>query len=237
MAQKNYYAIARGRQTGIFRTWAEVEKQVKGYPNARYQGFGNKKEASDWLNHHGVTATSLQAPGTAQAEDVAVSAQIQVFTDGGSRNTGNHRGGHVQAGDLAAWAYLIVWPTGERHQATAGQFGATNNQMELQAFIEALTYLQKKGDHTQAITLTSDSRYLLNAIEKNWLQGWQRRHWHKAGGTLIANPEQWQKISQLLPQFTNLQLKWAKGHADNPGNIYVDRLLNQTMDQLAQQQN
>src|SRR5699024_7506355 len=121
---------------------------------------------------------------------ITISADaIQVYTDGGSRNTGNVRGGHVRQDDFAAWAYLIVLPTGQQLSDTAGEKGATNNKMELTAFAAALTKLIALGQQKAKIQLTSDSRYILDAIQKNWLAGWQRRNWRKATGEPIANPE------------------------------------------------
>ncbi len=56
-----------------------------------------------------------------------------IFTDGGCRNNGTHKGGHVQADDKAAWAYLIEYG-GQKLSASGGRFGATNNEMEMTAF-------------------------------------------------------------------------------------------------------
>lgn len=259
MSKNNFYAVAQGRQPGIYRDWPTAEQQIAGFPRARYHGFVTEAEAEQWLakmtaQFQQIAATSqknstFNQPSTQRstkpaksttksttksaAPKISLDAQaIQVYTDGGSRNTGNVRGGHVKTNDLAAWAYLILLPDGRRLADTAGDKGATNNKMELTAFASALAKLIELNQQAEKIQLTSDSRYLLDAIQKNWLAGWQRRHWRKATGEAIANPELWQQISQLLPQFSQLELIWAKGHATNQGNIYVDELLNKTMDQM-----
>ncbi|WP_125768018.1 ribonuclease H family protein [Lapidilactobacillus wuchangensis] len=248
MSKNNFYAVARGRQPGIYRDWPTAEKQIAGFPMARYHGFVTEAEAEKWLaemtaQFQGADSVAPRQksrldnqsdkPAKSAKPKIAIDARaIQVYTDGGSRNTGNVRGGHVRNNDLAAWAYLIILPAGQQINGTAGEKGATNNKMELTAFASALAKLIELNLQTAKIQLTSDSRYLLDAIQKNWLAGWQRRHWRKATGEPIANPELWQQISQLLPQFSQLQLIWAKGHAVNQGNIYVDELLNKTMDQM-----
>ncbi|MCH4057860.1 ribonuclease H family protein [Lapidilactobacillus gannanensis] len=246
MSKNNFYAVAHGRQPGIYRDWPTAEKQIAGFPKARYHGFVTEAEAQKWLAEMTVqfqrvgqiSAMKKQPinhqPVKKATPQITISADaIQVYTDGGSRNTGNVRGGHVRQDDFAAWAYLIVLPTGQQLSDTAGEKGATNNKMELTAFAAALTKLIALGQQKAKIQLTSDSRYILDAIQKNWLAGWQRRNWRKATGEPIANPELWQQISRLLPQFEQLQLIWAKGHATNQGNIFVDELLNKTMDQMA----
>lgn len=50
MAKKKYYAVRRGRTTGIFESWDECKEQVDGYPGAEFRGFTNRWEAEDWYN-------------------------------------------------------------------------------------------------------------------------------------------------------------------------------------------
>lgn len=242
MANGKYYAVARGRQTGIFTDWSTTKSLVDGFTGARYKGFTTRAAAEEWLAHmqvsgqqrsHARTSSMVQAP-TREAANASVTAAetIQVFTDGGSRNTGNVNGGHVRNTDLAAWAYLIILPDGQRHQDSHGEIGATNNKMELTALKMALTKLIELHLNTAPILLTSDSHYVLDPIMKNWLAGWQRRGWRKSSGGEVLNLALWQAIVPLLDQFTQLQFKWVKGHATAAGNNYVDDLLNQTMDQM-----
>lgn len=54
MAKKNFYAVAQGRKTGIFSSWAECEQQIKGFSGQKYQGFGKREEAEAWLAEMGV---------------------------------------------------------------------------------------------------------------------------------------------------------------------------------------
>lgn len=158
-----------------------------------------------------------------------------IYTDGGTRNTGNYKGGHVKQTDKAAWAYLIEWEEeGAKKQATAanGEFGATNNKMELTALIEALQKLLELGFNHQSLLFVLDSQYVLNPITKGWLKGWKKRGWKKSTPGEIANLGCWQKLDHLLDQFTNTKFEWTKGHANNRGNEFVDHALNQFMDQM-----
>ena len=97
---KKYYAVKKGRHPGIYKTWAECQKEVNGYPNAKFKSFLTLKGANEWLQATGNTVPSTKA--------VDYSDNILVYTDGGSRNHGNKLGQHVKANDKAAWAYFIL---------------------------------------------------------------------------------------------------------------------------------
>ncbi|MCP0886302.1 ribonuclease H family protein [Ligilactobacillus sp. WILCCON 0076] len=225
MVQK-YYAVARGRKTGIFNTWKECEQLVKNYPKARYKSFIKMEEAKVWLK----TISGAKGNETMQ-ENTVSAAKIIVYTDGGSRNHGNVLGQHVKENDKAAWAYYIITPT-MTFKKSAGEYGSTNNRMEIMALLRALETLLEKRLQLESIQVVMDSRYVLNSITKNWLKNWERNNWCKANGQEVLNKELWERIAQLLPKFKDLRFSWTKGHAVNAGNNEVDRLLNETMDKM-----
>lgn len=152
-----------------------------------------------------------------------------IYTDGGTRNTGVYKGGHVKKTDKAAWAYKIDWKDGEVHEA-GGEYGATNNKMEQTAFINSMKKLIELGFNDRKLKFVLDSKYVLDAINQKWIYGWKKRGWKKSTGPL-ANKEQWQEIYKLLPKFPNSDFTWTKGHAKNAGNEFVDGLLNKYMDE------
>jgi ribonuclease HI len=158
-----------------------------------------------------------------------------IYTDGGTRNTGNFKGGHVRATDKAAWAYLIEWQQEGKQMSTYdsnGEFGATNNKMELTALIEALKKLLALDFNDKPLLFVLDSQYVLNPIVKGWLKSWKMRGWHKSSPGEIANLECWQELDSLLVQFLQPKFEWTKGHANNRGNEFVDHTLNKFMDQM-----
>ncbi|WP_412989058.1 ribonuclease H family protein [Pediococcus siamensis] len=229
-AKKKFYAVAKGKQIGIFTDWATTKKMIDGFSGAKYKGFLTREAAQEWLASGGATRSTKATAKPAKPATGPTEAII-VYTDGGSRNTGNVNGGHVKKADKAAWAYLIE-QNGEQHSDSAGEFGATNNRMEIMALVEALQWLTRHVDPHVAIGIVADSQYVLNAIQKHWLAGWKRRGWQRSGGQPLANRELWQQLDHLLAKFTQLHFYWTKGHADNAGNVFVDQLLNQTMDQM-----
>ena len=157
---------------------------------------------------------------------------VHVYTDGGCRNTGNVSGGHVKETDKAAWAYLILDPDDQRHPGHGGWYGATNNVMEMTAFLESLKKLEELGLADEEILFSLDSRYVLDSVSNDfdhpaWLTGWKKR-----GFKRVKNADLWQEIDQELRKFPHLHFEWVQGHDNNEGNNFVDSYLNEYMDQM-----
>ena len=215
-----FYAVKKGRKTGIFTTWAECQKQVSGFPKAEFKSFISKQEADNWLKE--IKSSN---------ENRRKSYSVIVYTDGGSRNHGNKKGEHVKKNDKAAWAYLIKYQ-GSIISDTDGEYGSTNNRMEIMALKKALLDLKQRELQNEKILVVLDSKYVLDAITKRWLQSWEKNGWKTSAGTGVKNKELWIEISRLFPEFPNLDYQWTKGHANDEGNNLVDELLNKTMDQM-----
>lgn len=145
---------------------------------------------------------------------------IEIYTDGGSRGNGNKD-------CVSAWAYIIIKE--QQHQKNAKAcYGATNNQMEMTAIIEALKAI---SDKTKPIRLYSDSAYCINGIT-SWIKNWKKNGWKNASKKPVENKELWIEMDQLVSQCKDIEFIKVKGHADVKGNIKVDALVNQAMDQL-----
>lgn len=226
-----YYAVTNGRKKGVYRTWSECEKQVKGFPNAKFKSFSTLKEAQAFVEVKNVQVKKAPFQKQKALNDQWGTPEIVIFTDGGSRNHGNKRGEHVKSDDKAAWAFLICKDHQKLH-ATAGEYGATNNKMELTALMHALRTLGQKKWNNAKINAVLDSKYVLQAIQLGWLKTWKKNGWKKSSGEIVANVEIWKEIEKMLPYFPNLKFSWTKGHANNKGNIIVDKLLNATMDKM-----
>lgn len=231
-----YYAVRKGRITGIYYNWDDTKRQVDGFPGAVYKSFSSVQDAKAFLAGEepaGTQSSKLPTPTQQKAPvkqpKLAQYAAI-IYTDGGSRNTGNVAGGHVRTGDKAAWAYLIQ-VAGQNISASAGELGATNNKMEITALLAAMRKLIELGLNEQKLLFVLDSQYVLQAFTKRWIYGWAKRGWTRSAGEL-ANKELWQDIYRLLPRFKQMNFEWTKGHENNQGNVFVDELLNQTMDRM-----
>lgn len=167
---------------------------------------------------------------------------ITVYTDGGCRNTGVQKSGHVNSTDKAAWAFRIDWFANANERAIngryadcGGKYGATNNQLELTALVKALEELidlEQDEDipinsATDEIRFFLDSQYVINGVKN--IKSWKAKGWRNSQGP-VKNLELWKKIDTLLPHFPHCSFNWVKGHADNEGNNWVDQELNRYMD-------
>lgn len=217
---KKFYAIKKGRKIGVFDSWEITKKYIEGFSGAIYKGFSNKKDADKWLKND------------INSEPNSNNSCIKLYTDGGSRNTGNKIGEHVRSTDKAAWAYLILIGDSQ-YSASDGEYGSTNNRMELLGLLNGLNKLLDLKLNKQTIEIILDSKYIFNALNNHWITKWANNNWCKSDGEKVANCSCWQQILSKLVLFSNIKLSWTKGHADNWGNNFVDKLLNDTMDKMA----
>lgn len=104
-------------------------------------------------------------------------------------------------------------------ELSGGYAPTTNNRMEVLAAIEGLTALTEPCQ----IDLYTDSRYLRDAVEKNWLKGWQRNGWKTAAKKPVKNQDLWQRLLPLLEEH-DISLHWVQGHAGDPDNERCDEL-------------
>ena len=108
---------------------------------------------------------------------------------------------------------------GREKELSEGFTETTNNRMELMAVIVALETLKEPCK----VTLTSDSKYVVDAIEKGWLDNWISRGWKKADGKPALNAELWERLTVQLKRH-EVNFVWVKGHAGHPYNERCDRL-------------
>lgn len=140
--------------------------------------------------------------------------QIVAYTDGGCRGNPG----------VGGWGVLLR--SGERERRLQGSAAhTTNNRMELTAAIEALNALKRPC----TLTLFTDSTYVQKGITE-WLPNWQRRNWRTAAGKPVKNADLWQAL-QAAAEPHNVDWRWVKGHAGDPGNEEADRLANAAMDE------
>lgn len=146
--------------------------------------------------------------------------QVVAYTDGSARgNPGPGGYGVVLSCTLESGREA-------RREMSEGFRRTTNNRMELLAVIVALESLKRPC----AVTLYSDSRYVVDAIEKHWLEGWQRKGWKTAGKSPVKNVDLWKRFLEARKPH-QLELRWVKGHAGHPGNERCDELATTAADQ------
>ena len=133
---------------------------------------------------------------------------VTVYTDGAC--SGNPGPG--------GWCAILRYGEIEK-QLSGGEAKTTNNRMELTAVIEALRALKTPC----RVELYSDSKYVIDALEKGWARGWKARGWVKSDKKPALNSDLWE-ILLTLTQKHDVHYHWVKGHAENPKNNRCDEL-------------
>lgn len=113
---------------------------------------------------------------------------------------------------------IVEGPDGTE-ELSRGYRNTTNNRMELRGAIAALESVPRGAK----AVLSTDSRYVVDAIEKKWVDGWKRRGWRKADGGEVKNVDLWMLLLDACAGKT-VRFRWVEGHAGDPGNERCDRL-------------
>ena len=215
---KKFYAVKRGRRTGIFTIWAECAAQVQGFQGAVYKGFMTEAEARDWLGDGGgTTATQNAKSGTATKKSSVPTVEEPVDVDYIIHTDGSCLKNPGGAGGWAAVIENVI--AGEIREQSGGDPTTTNNRMELTAALEAMRAVPEGA----RVALYTDSQYLKNAFTKFWLPAWKKRGWKKADGEPVLNQDLWMQLDAAFSA-RRVQFHWVKGHAGNPRNERCDEL-------------
>lgn len=114
------------------------------------------------------------------------------------------------------WGARILYPDGSvAEYGGAASARTTNNQMELQAAIEALNIMRR----FQSVTVVTDSRYVIDGVTQ-WIHGWRRRHWLTASNTPVKNRQLWMRLDEL--NHSGVRWQHVRGHSGDPNNERVD---------------
>ena len=141
---------------------------------------------------------------------------VHIYTDGACRGNPGKGG----------WGAILVYE-GKEKELFGGESETTNNRMELTAVIAALSALKEPCE----VTLTTDSQYVVNAIEKGWLDAWQKNKWRKSDKKEVLNIDLWRALLILLEKH-EVSFVWVKGHDGHPYNERCDKLATEFADSL-----
>ena len=133
--------------------------------------------------------------------------KVEIFTDGAcSGNPG-----------IGGWGAVLRYGKAEK-EISGAEEATTNNRMELQAVISALSLLKEPC----SVDLTTDSQYVMNGATK-WIDGWMTNGWRTADKKPVQNSGLWQEIARLKKAHA-VHWHWVKGHAGHPENERCDAL-------------
>ena len=134
--------------------------------------------------------------------------KVEIFTDGAC--SGNPGPG--------GWGAILRY-AGREKELSGGEKETTNNRMELTAVITALDALKEPCE----VTLTTDSKYVCDSIQKGWVYSWKRNGWKKADKKPALNVDLWERLLPLLEKH-KVAFVWVKGHNEHPENERCDSL-------------
>ncbi len=133
---------------------------------------------------------------------------VTIYTDGAC------------SGNPGKGGYGVVMLYGSaRKELSGGFYKTTNNRMEVLAVIKGLEALKEPCD----VKLYSDSKYVVDAIEKGWAIKWRSNGWMRNNKEKASNVDLWERLLELL-EIHKVVFIWVKGHADNPENERCDQL-------------
>ena len=210
-SKKNYYAVVIGHKPGLYKNWAGAggaQEQVQGFAKAKFKGFFALEDAVEYLSENGIDVSGYDIPEQKQEDD-----RIYIYTDGGALNNPGPGGYGV-----------VLLYQGHRKELSGGFQMTTNNRMELTACIEGLKSLTKQSK----VTIYSDSKYIVDAVTKDWAPRWRANGWKRDNKQPVENADLW---IQLLAEVEKHEIEWVwvKGHAGKKENERCDQLAGDAM--------
>ena len=148
--------------------------------------------------------------------------EVTIYTDGAARGSPDGPGGYGAV-------LLYTDPSGKqyRKELSEGFAKTTNNRMELMAVIAALETLKRPCD----VTLYSDSKYVTDAFNQHWIDGWRKRGWTKADRKPVLNRDLWERLLAAAAPH-RIRWIWVRGHNGNRENERCDALATAAADAL-----
>ena len=234
--RKQYYAVRSGRESGIYLTWEECKTQVDGYAKAEYKGFGSLEEAEAYMGYVKTAKPSVTKPSGAKpsgakpsgapkkrrqpaSSEHEIRATEMLETSDGLKHVVIYTDGAC-TGNPGPGGYGVVLLHGENRKELSGGFRlTTNNRMEMLACIVGLRALKEPS----AVTLYSDSQYLINGMTKGWARRWKKNNWKKGDDEDVRNPDLWREMLDLCDKH-KVKFNWVRGHAGNKENERCDQL-------------
>lgn len=210
----SYYAVARGRIPGVYRTWAECSAQVNGFSGARYKKFPTATAAASFA-FGGESTTAALRYDTVAIEPCAVPTQtsmerptvedastIIAFTDGACPNNQSNA-------TVAAWG--VCFPYHAEWNASAKLPGPpfTNIRAEMCAVINAISIASQFAATNSVLIIYTDSKFCCDLVT-DYIPSWKARGWTRRGGP-IANLDLVKQLDAGI-QSRSVRLIWIPAH-------------------------
>jgi len=223
---KKYYVVWKGREAGIFTTWAKCKSLVDGFAGARFKSFPTLEEAESAFGEKPKStapkvkakivkkSSKLKSVPLSQEQIDAMPFEVKIYTDGACEPNPGEAG-----------TGLAVYESNELTELWYGLYQSfgTNNTAELHGLNQALLLAKEKLATGSSVGIFCDSKYSIDCITK-WASGWEKKGWTKSGGEIknldIIKPAYaiYQEIS------SQITIHHVNGHVGIEGNELADRM-------------
>jgi len=239
VAQKKFYVVWQGRETGVFSDWGTCKAQVDGFAGARYKSFTSEADAQAAFASGASAGGGRAKPQTAnrtaakkpakrasagranspktwtETEIAALDVQTKIFTDGGCEPNPGKAGSGVAVyrnNTVDELWYGLYNPRG------------TNNTAELNALYQGLLLAQDELARKRSVAVFSDSKYSIQCVTQ-WAVNWKKNGWKKPNGDAVKNLEIIQQSFDLHQTIkSDMQVLHVNGHVGVEGNELADRM-------------
>lgn len=214
MPPKKFYVVWVGQQPGIYPTWAEAEKQVKGFPAAKYKSFPSKKLAEEAFSSGAKCTPKTKKIVNTQATFETPKSDVDIYCDGACDPNPGKAGTGIatyKKGKLDQLWYGLYNPSG------------TNNTAELLGLHHSLLKAKAIAESGDSVTIHCDSKYAIDCITK-WANGWEAKGWTRKGGEIknldIIKPAH----ALYLTIADRIEVQHVSAHIGIEGNELADRM-------------
>lgn len=209
-----YYAVASGRTTGIFSTWEECNRSVKGYKNAAYKKFDTKQEAEDFVSNHGVVQETASSSVKALVD---FEPDYYVYTDGACSKNGTR---------VASAGIGIYFGNNDPRNVSEKLLGKqTNNLAELTAIVKTRAIICSDLLSGKKVAIVTDSEYAIKCVssygEKCHKQNWNVDIPNKE---LVKTAYELYKDHSTNVRFIHIRAHTQKMDIHSIGNDQADKL-------------
>lgn len=217
-----FYAVAKGRNVGIYRDWPSCQKQVTGFSGAKYKSFRTREDAESFIgmvseSNHVETAIEVkpvfktkETRDTTDTKDTkdTVTDTVTVYTDGSCID------------GVGGYGFVVT-----HHEDGIPYCGkvplnpCTNQIAELYAIYMTLQYIKEN------VTIYTDSKYSIGCLTV-WCHKWQINGWKNSKGEEVKNKDLIQSILKVIPG-RQVTFRHVRAHRGDFFNEWADRLANE----------